>query len=360
MFFFLNWRIVLVGVRPELDLLDVDQFLLLAGVVGLLALLIEELAVVHDPADGRGGVGRDLHQVEIQRLRPFLRLLEGEDAGLVSLLVDQPDLDGPDFLVDAGPRPALLLAEFPEYGPLTSHWGSARPPGSPRNRLSSSERIGRPSGRRTPGGAAARRAAYDKGLSSADQPPGPGAAALRGEPLKAAPPGSPGAGKTSPQQGAPGRKAPRLLALEAVAHGERPRLGLPRPGHQHVGGPSASCASRSAVVQLLVALVQLHPESPGRGAPSSFLPAVGGGTSGEGEEDRLHRGQPEGEGPGVVLDQRAEEALQATRAGRGGSSPPGARGSRGRRRSGRSGWGDGRNRTGWSSAATPAAARRPA
>ena len=58
--------VVVVGdLRAQLDLADVDLLLVLAGLLGLLLLLVLVLRVVEQPADGRARVGGDLDQVEI-------------------------------------------------------------------------------------------------------------------------------------------------------------------------------------------------------------------------------------------------------------------------------------------------------
>ena len=59
--------------RPELDLLDVDLRLVLAGVLRLLLLLVPVLPVVHDLGHGRVGLRRHLDQVEPLRVRVLER-----------------------------------------------------------------------------------------------------------------------------------------------------------------------------------------------------------------------------------------------------------------------------------------------
>ena len=53
-----------VDLGTELHLLDLDLGLVLARRLGLAVLLVLELLVVEHLADGRIGVGRDLHEVE--------------------------------------------------------------------------------------------------------------------------------------------------------------------------------------------------------------------------------------------------------------------------------------------------------
>ena len=60
----LDLVIVIVDAGTQLDFLDLDGLLLLARLGGLLLLEEAVFAVVEDLADGRGGVRRDLHEVE--------------------------------------------------------------------------------------------------------------------------------------------------------------------------------------------------------------------------------------------------------------------------------------------------------
>jgi len=92
---------VVVDHWAELDLLDLDDFLLLAG-FGLLFLFLESvLAVIQDLADRRYGVGRNLHQVEagIEGLGQGVCDRDGTEVGAV--LVDQVNLTNADIFIDA-------------------------------------------------------------------------------------------------------------------------------------------------------------------------------------------------------------------------------------------------------------------
>ena len=62
----LDLQVVTVGLRPEPDFLERrDRMLgLLVGVADPPFLLVEPLAVIHDPADRRLAVRRDLHKVQ--------------------------------------------------------------------------------------------------------------------------------------------------------------------------------------------------------------------------------------------------------------------------------------------------------
>src|SRR5258705_4624305 len=65
--------VMLIDGDRELDLFDGDDLLLLARGAVALVLLVEELAVVLDLADGGNGIGGDLYEVQ----RTFAGHLEG-------------------------------------------------------------------------------------------------------------------------------------------------------------------------------------------------------------------------------------------------------------------------------------------
>jgi hypothetical protein len=94
------------------------------------------LAVIHDLANGRVGVGCDLDKIEVQLAGQRQRVSNGSDAELATLGVDQPYLSDADPLVDA-----LLLLGVPrrtdgsllsrvvsaaKVWPTTSHVSTAR------------------------------------------------------------------------------------------------------------------------------------------------------------------------------------------------------------------------------------------
>src|SRR5258706_6909472 len=104
--------VVLVDVGPELDLFEVDDFLLLLRDVSLLLLLVEELAEVHDAAHRRLSRRRHLHEVENLLLCPPQSLFDRHDAGLRAVSFDQAHLTYPDALVD--PRCLVDVSSPPE------------------------------------------------------------------------------------------------------------------------------------------------------------------------------------------------------------------------------------------------------
>jgi hypothetical protein len=71
----------------------------------LLGLPVRELAVVHHPANRWIGIGRHLHQVELELRGSLSRGVCRDDAELLAVGVDQADLRNPDLFVD----PVLFL-----------------------------------------------------------------------------------------------------------------------------------------------------------------------------------------------------------------------------------------------------------
>jgi hypothetical protein len=94
---------VIVDHRPELDLLDLDHLLLLTGFRGFLLRRIFILPVVHDLADGRIVVRRNLNQIHAG-IHGHLDRHHGLDGAVVLAgLIDQLDLRIADIIIDARP-----------------------------------------------------------------------------------------------------------------------------------------------------------------------------------------------------------------------------------------------------------------
>jgi hypothetical protein len=91
---------VLVDLGPELHLLDDDVRGLALRLTPSLFLLVDVPAIVHDPADGRVGVGRDLDQIELLFTGLRLRFRQGADPQLLAVGADEEDLAGSDAVVD--------------------------------------------------------------------------------------------------------------------------------------------------------------------------------------------------------------------------------------------------------------------
>jgi len=93
--------IVLVGVGAEFHFLDVDRLLLLARLGFALLLFVFELAVIHDLADRRIGIGRDLDKIEPGLVGQFKGFPGGNNAKVFAVGPDQPDFRRCDSLVGA-------------------------------------------------------------------------------------------------------------------------------------------------------------------------------------------------------------------------------------------------------------------
>ena len=88
------------GRAAGLDLLDLDDLLLLAGLGGLLLLLELELPVVEDLAHRRLGIGRDLDEVEIGLFGHHHRLADRHDADILAGGIDQAHFARVNAVVD--------------------------------------------------------------------------------------------------------------------------------------------------------------------------------------------------------------------------------------------------------------------
>jgi hypothetical protein len=92
---------VVVDHRAELDLLNLDDLLFLAG-LGLLFLLLEPVfAIVQDLADRRHGVGRNLDQIETGLRGLGQRVCDRDGSEVGTVLVDQVNLANANIFIDA-------------------------------------------------------------------------------------------------------------------------------------------------------------------------------------------------------------------------------------------------------------------
>ncbi len=85
-------KIVVVDVRMKLDFLQFVVDLLLSTLAHPLALLVHELAIVHDPTDNRSRPAIHLDQVEASGACLFESLFECDYADVAIVRGDQPDL----------------------------------------------------------------------------------------------------------------------------------------------------------------------------------------------------------------------------------------------------------------------------
>jgi hypothetical protein len=92
---------VIVDHRPELDLLDLDDLLFLAGFRRLLLRLEFVFAVIQDFGDRRHRIGGDLDQIKPGRLGKPDGGFGQDNTFVVTGGIDQLNLAGADLLVDA-------------------------------------------------------------------------------------------------------------------------------------------------------------------------------------------------------------------------------------------------------------------
>jgi len=97
----LGVNVMLADLRPQPNLLELDDLLVLAGLPLLLGLLVLEAPIVQQPADRRDYVGGYLDQVDVLRLGQLERLEGRDDAELLAILTDKSNLANADSLVDA-------------------------------------------------------------------------------------------------------------------------------------------------------------------------------------------------------------------------------------------------------------------
>src|SRR5438477_3029137 len=96
----LEVEVVALGLGAHLHFLDLDRRLLLARLLQPARLRVLVLAEVHDAADGRLGLRRDLDEVELLAARRLQRLRGRHDPELLALRAHHADLAGADAFVD--------------------------------------------------------------------------------------------------------------------------------------------------------------------------------------------------------------------------------------------------------------------
>jgi hypothetical protein len=97
----LDSEIVVIDMGTELELLDLPGSLVLFHGVDLLALLVLELSIIHELADGRFGIGRNLDKVKARFFSFLDRNDCGNDAKLFPIGADKTNFLGFDLIVDA-------------------------------------------------------------------------------------------------------------------------------------------------------------------------------------------------------------------------------------------------------------------
>ncbi len=113
--------VVFVHCDGELHFFDDDDLLLLACGPIALVLLVKELAVVLDLADGGHGIGRDLNQIEGAFTRHFKGVKRRHDPELLPILVNHANFACADAFVGADER----------LGGTFIYWWNKSPPQRP-------------------------------------------------------------------------------------------------------------------------------------------------------------------------------------------------------------------------------------
>ena len=89
-----------VDLGTELHLLDLNARLVLTSRLGFHGLLVLVLTIVHDPADRRIRIGRNLDEVETLLISDTLRIADAEEAQLGAVDTNQATPGRGDLVVD--------------------------------------------------------------------------------------------------------------------------------------------------------------------------------------------------------------------------------------------------------------------
>ena len=89
-----------IDIRGQANLFDLHDALIFARFLFALGLLETEFAIVHNFADGRLSLRGDLNQIHALFHGDILRLLDGDDAELFAVVVDQADFLVADLFID--------------------------------------------------------------------------------------------------------------------------------------------------------------------------------------------------------------------------------------------------------------------
>ena len=97
-------EVVRVNERRQLDFLHSRSVLMLARFFFFLGLFVAEFAEVHEAADGRNGVRRNLDKVNAVLAREREGVVELQNANLCAVVANDADFAGADFAVDPDER----------------------------------------------------------------------------------------------------------------------------------------------------------------------------------------------------------------------------------------------------------------
>src|SRR5687768_18488312 len=96
----LHAKVMWIDLRTKLHLFHLVGVLVLIGLLVFLRLLVTELAVVDDTANGRRGVGSDFYQVNSERLGLTNRFGQRQNSELLTVRAYDADFAGTDLSVD--------------------------------------------------------------------------------------------------------------------------------------------------------------------------------------------------------------------------------------------------------------------
>ena len=96
----LGVEVIGVDAGAHADLFDLHDLLVLLGILFPLLLIVAELGLVHDLANGRGGIGRNFDQIQTLLLCHGVCLCSGNNAQLSAVGADQADLFVADLLIE--------------------------------------------------------------------------------------------------------------------------------------------------------------------------------------------------------------------------------------------------------------------
>src|SRR3989339_1142053 len=117
----LEFEIMLLGLGPELDFLDLDNCLFLLGFLLFLGLLVAKLAKIHDPANRRNGRSRKFNKIQPCRFGICQRFTDRDDPYLLPFLIDEPDFLAINLMIDSGPHfPLWSVTNFFSFDTHTS------------------------------------------------------------------------------------------------------------------------------------------------------------------------------------------------------------------------------------------------
>lgn len=93
-------QVMRINAGAQLDFLEEIGVLVLAGFLFLLRLLVAELAVVNEPADGRGRIRCHLDQIHPATAGQRKRLADLQDTQLGAFRINNTHFPGADFTVN--------------------------------------------------------------------------------------------------------------------------------------------------------------------------------------------------------------------------------------------------------------------